>query len=108
MKIKRTVSREILVDVLKKGRVQHSPLFSIRILPSPFSACTAIVSKKVAKTAVARNRAKRRVRDIVALLLNKCTQTFTVVVFLNKSIEKISVVVLKQEITLALTKLKVL
>ena len=105
MKIKRTVSRELLAEVLKKGRVQHTPFFSVRAISSPTSACTAVISKKVAKTAVARNRAKRRIRDAVALVLAQSSQTHTVVVFVNKSIVEMSTFDLKQNISLALSKL---
>jgi ribonuclease P protein component len=107
MKIRRTVSRELFGEVLKKGQVYHSALFSIRALSTPFSACTAVVSKKVIKTAVGRNTAKRRARDIVAGILEANKASYTAVIFIGKPIAGVSPVVLKESINTAFSKLGV-
>ncbi len=49
--------------VLKKGRSFFSPLFNLKYLPSKDLKFTVIVSNKVTKSAVKRNRIKRLCRD---------------------------------------------
>lgn len=48
---------------MKKGKMLHSPLFSLYYLPGDIQAFAAVASKKVSKLAVIRNRNKRRVRE---------------------------------------------
>ena len=53
--------------VLKKGKITHSPLFSLSYLKleDQSQAFAVVASKKVSKKAVIRNRNKRRVRHIL-------------------------------------------
>lgn len=59
--------KDSIENVLKRGRVINSPLFSIRYLENPLKMArfTVVVSKKEEKTAVKRNLIKRKFREIV-------------------------------------------
>lgn len=53
----------------QKGRVIYSPLYALRLRPSQEATKVGFVtSTKVFKTAVKRNRAKRRMREALRLL----------------------------------------
>jgi ribonuclease P protein component len=55
-------------EVMKKGRVIHSPLFVVRILREASIAGThvsAVAPVKIAKTSVARHRMRRRIYEAV-------------------------------------------
>jgi ribonuclease P protein component len=57
----RRIPRELFKSILEKGRYSNSPHFSVKVSPEGEKARVAVsVSKKVAKRAVARNRARRR------------------------------------------------
>jgi ribonuclease P protein component len=58
-----------LEQVIKSGRVAHSTLFTLRFVAAETSKYAAVVSKKVGKTAVARNSAKRRTHEALGQLL---------------------------------------
>lgn len=52
--------------IMEKGRVVHSPLFLVRILSGQADTkIAAVASKKVAKTAVVRNKTRRRIYEAV-------------------------------------------
>jgi ribonuclease P protein component len=56
----------------KQGRAFFNPLFTIRFLAgSGKSRFTVVVSTKVAKQAVRRNRLKRLIREVIRLNLEK-------------------------------------
>jgi ribonuclease P protein component len=59
------LNKEQFEMVMKKGKMIHSPLFSLYYLKGESSAFAAVASKKVSKKAVIRNRNKRRVREIL-------------------------------------------
>ncbi len=52
--------------LVKSGKMYHSPLFVFRISPNQldFPRFAVVVPKKVEKTAVGRNRNKRRIMNI--------------------------------------------
>lgn len=56
------LTREEIADVMKRGTRAHGLLCTYISLPRSESAVSVVVSKKVAPTAVGRNRIKRRMR----------------------------------------------
>ncbi len=63
------LSTEEFKVVMEKGRVFNSPLFLVRLLPNmPHAAFSAVASKKVAKTAVIRNKIRRQIYAAVVSL----------------------------------------
>jgi len=62
--------------VIEKGKIIHSPLFTLRYLgDQPAVRFAAIMPKKIAKTAVARNTARRRVYAAIGEVLAKAAST---------------------------------
>ena len=62
------LSTEQINEVMEKGTVVHSPLFTIRYIKRDTGATkfAAVAPKGVAKTAVSRNRERRRVYAAIA------------------------------------------
>ncbi len=56
------LTREEIADVMNRGTRAHGLLCTYLSLPRTDPAISVVVSKKVAKTAVMRNRIKRRMR----------------------------------------------
>jgi ribonuclease P protein component len=56
------MSREEIADVMKRGTRVHGLLCTYVWRPRNEGGVSVVVSKKIAKTAVARNRIKRRMR----------------------------------------------
>lgn len=77
---------------MKEGAAYHSPSFSLRVLKNkaekPLFA--VVVSKKVAKTAIARNKNKRRVREILRKEEKNIPQDCFYIVTLKKDLNRIS------------------
>ena len=65
------LGRTELVDVMKRGKRAQSTLFSCVYLPAPLRVSRAgvVVSKKVAATAVTRNRMRRQTYEVLRKLL---------------------------------------
>lgn len=56
--------------VIEKGKILHSPLFTLRFLDGQASTkFAAVMPKRIAKTAVARNLARRRVYGALGMVL---------------------------------------
>ena len=81
------LTTEQVSAVIKDGKSFQSPFFTVRVLKSPnradsksdFAAFAVIVSKKIAKTAVARNLARRRVYEAIKLSgVTKTSPTSTI------------------------------
>jgi len=57
--------------LMEKGKIAYSTLFTLRFTAGQTKTkFAAIAPKKIAKTAVARNLARRRVYEALALLIN--------------------------------------
>jgi len=69
-KINRLSSNREFQNIYRKGRSNTSPYFSVTVLPNRLgiNRFGIVVSKKVAKKAVDRNRIKRQSREIIANL----------------------------------------
>jgi len=79
-----------VLSVIKEGASYHSPSFLLKMLKNPLKTTlfTVIVSKKVAKTAVLRNKNKRRLREIIKKQSGKIPQGYFYVVTLKKDLNK--------------------
>jgi ribonuclease P protein component len=57
---------------MKNGRVVHSPLFLMRVQKNtPSTKFAAVASKKVAKTAVLRNKIQRKTYEAIGTCIKK-------------------------------------
>lgn len=63
------ISRRLFGSIMESGRVFHSPHFSLRLAPADSARVAVSVSKKVSKSAVARNRSRRRAYAAIAPLV---------------------------------------
>ncbi len=52
----------------QKGRVVYSPFFALRLRPASATKVGFVTSSKIFKTAVKRNRGKRRMREVLRLM----------------------------------------
>lgn len=61
------INREDFEKIMKKGGFLNSPFFTLRFLKNPLNTThfSVVVSKKVAKTAVSRNKIRRRAYSIL-------------------------------------------
>lgn len=68
---KNRLPRELFDPVWKNGRRLSSPLFSFQYVPAPLGEArfSAVVSKKVSKTAVGRTRIRRRIYNALAKII---------------------------------------
>lgn len=68
----------------QRGRVVYAPFYALRLRPSEGSTKVGFVaSKKIFKTAVARNRVKRRMREVLRLLQAEWPQSFDLLFILK-------------------------
>ena len=71
----------------QKGRVVYSPFFALRLRPSEGATKVGFVtSTKVFKTAVKRNRAKRRMREVLRLLKSEWPNHFDLLFILKPEV----------------------
>jgi len=74
-------TRPEVEDIIKNGRSVQGVFVSFKYKTIPVSKATIVVTKKVGKTAVLRNRIKRRLRAIISSLLLESKRPIGVVVF---------------------------
>lgn len=99
------LSRDEIAEVTKSGRVVRTPLLSVRVLDNPTNGrglykFAFVISKKESKTAVSRNRAKRRVRAAMRRVLPQQSKPLYCIIFIKKEVLDASI----DDIVLNLTK----
>ncbi len=98
---------------VQKGNHFSSDHISLKITRNseavfPKSKFSVVVSKKIEKTAVLRNRSRRRVYPIIKNILGKdLTKPYTFVFFIQKSISTVRLAQLKEEIDFLLKKARI-
>ena len=96
------VGRESFAEVMKGGYKISTPLFLVRYIKNNDRTfrCSAVVSKKIEKTAVNRNNFRRRVYHAVHEIIKDgpFPKAHTVIFFARVSLKKISFESLKSEI----------
>lgn len=77
----------MILTVLRKGRRVHSPALTLHIGRAPTAVpprATVVVGKKLSKSAVVRNRVKRRVRAILAAPLATAVPAGTLLIVIAR------------------------
>lgn len=72
-----------LRHIYRQGKMARGPLFAVKSLPNPKRRgyrVAVVVSRKVNKSAVARNRMRRRLYELVRELEPGITQPFDIVI----------------------------
>ncbi len=95
------ISRENFEIIMKKGGLTNSGLFSLRFLknlpaqdrtdlegPENTTHFSVVVSKKVAKTAVLRNKIRRRGYSVLGKMRKSLNNPYFIILFAKKGAEK--------------------
>lgn len=96
----RLYKRSDFKHLFANGRVIYNQYFNIRYIKNneKNSRFAILVSKKVSKKAVKRNRLKRVIREIIRLNLDNIYQGFDYCIILKPKILEIKSLVLKEEL----------
>jgi ribonuclease P protein component len=91
--------------VYRRGRVQHSPNFSLTYLPNyqAQNRLTVVVGTKVSKKSVQRNKMRRRVRAAIRELWPQLKTGYDMIVIVKKDLSKLEHSQLKQQLLLCLS-----
>jgi len=84
-------------SVFMRGRGFFNPLFNIKYVPGPVFRLTVVVSTKVSKRAVVRNRIKRALREVVRLNISSF-KAGDYAIIVKPSAEKVENIVLKERV----------
>lgn len=87
------LSVSLFTNVLANGKIVHSPLFTARILKTAAShdgssRFSAVISKKIAKTAVERNKFRRRIYTSLSSLEKRVLPGFHIILMAKPTITK--------------------
>jgi ribonuclease P protein component len=90
---------------MKKGGFLNSSFFTLRFLKDPLNSThfSVVVAKKVAKTAVSRNKIRRRAYSVLGKTVKN---PYFVILFGKKGVEKATFAEVEADILLALEKAK--
>lgn len=101
-KINRISSRKEFLEIKNKGKLSGSPIFGVLILKNEdeFKKFGFIISKKISKRAVDRNKIKRRMAEVLKKNLDKFSLGIRMIFLvkkeiLNKKIEEIEKEIVK-------------
>jgi ribonuclease P protein component len=104
------ISREDFEKVMKKGGFLNSSFFTFRFLENPLKSThfSVVVSKKIAKTAVSRNKIRRRVYSIIKKHTKELKKPYFITFFAKKGVETAKFNEVEQDILKILEKSKIL
>lgn len=84
---KKRLSRRLFLEFLKQGRVLNSPALSFRVVLGVGAGHYAVVvSKKTAKTAVARNKLRRQGYYLLNKHISSIFSHYTIILFIKKNV----------------------
>ncbi|MCX6731554.1 MAG: ribonuclease P protein component [Candidatus Parcubacteria bacterium] len=97
---KNRINKKLFEEIFKRGKIFSSPNLSLKIAPTTEkqSRFTFVVSSKVAKRAVDRNKIKRRARNIVRKFLPEIKKQINAIIFFRKGAGKMTFSELEKEI----------
>lgn len=107
---KHRITKKSFKDVLSRGKTFHSDYIYVKIAPisADPSIFTCVVSLKVSKKAVERNKLKRRARYIIRKVMPEIKKAQGIIVFFRKGSEKLNFQELEREIIGIFKKAKIL
>lgn len=84
----RITKRKNFEEVKKKGRICHSPLFGLLILKTDnkVKEFGLVISKKISKKAVERNKVKRLLAEAIRRNLDKINEGYRMIFLVKPSI----------------------
>lgn len=91
-----------LAFLYRNGKIKRSSYLTVKYLPNRYrkvSRFSVIISKKIAKTAVLRNRIRRRVYEVIRQEIPKITAIYDVAVIINSvEVNNLSYLELKDKV----------
>ncbi len=92
--------------VATKGRYSYSPLLTVKYYPNrlPVSRFGFVISTKIDKRAVVRNRTKRQVREVIRLRLANVRTGMDIVIIMKKASVGQEMAVLRHDLLSTLDK----
>lgn len=109
LKKSKRLNTSIFNNIIEKGQSFHGPFLIVRAKsvdsPSKFAVS---VPKKVAKTAVLRNKIKRRVFDCLKEIIPNIKKNGNFIFIAKTGIEKLKYIQIKEEINKIFVKMDVL
>ena len=106
---KHRINKELFTEIIKAGKSVSSDNLSLKIRPIPAdcSAFAFVVSSKVAKKAVDRNKLKRRARHIISKMLPEIKKGLGIIIFFKKGNEKLNFQEIEKETRAIFQKAKI-
>lgn len=106
---KHRINKELFTEIIKAGKSFSSDNLSLKIrqIPTDCSAFTFVVSSKVAKKAVERNKLKRRARHIIRKMLAEIKKGLGIIIFFKPGSEKFNFQELEEAIKTIFKKAKI-
>ena len=97
-------------NVLKKGKLFFSPFFNLKILPNNLQnpRFCIVISTKISKKAVVRNKVKRQLRDIIHRNLSNISQNYDFVILAKPAVTITEFKELEKALTYLLEKAKII
>ena len=107
---KSRINREDFEKMMKMGRLCNGGLFSLRFLKNTGKSThfSVVVSKKVAKTAVSRNKIRRRAYSLLRKAFKNSENPYFLALFAKKGVEKATFSEVEGEVLVLLEKAKIL
>jgi len=93
------ISRDSFKLILIQGQLFHSPHFLLRTINSPKEGYATLVSKKIARGAVDRNRIRRRIYAVLRSLVVQIKKPTNIIISAKPGALKISFLEQEKEIT---------
>lgn len=87
------------------GKRAHSPLYTIVYSPSPTFHASVVVSKKVARLAVDRNKIRRRIYDILRRYQSRTGVTGVCIVLTKATVRGKAYAEMSEDITTQLSRI---
>lgn len=96
--------------VWKRGRSFFLPVLQIKSLPNTLGIirCAVVVGTKVSKRAVVRNKIRRRIREVMRLIMPKLTGSVDMIISTKKGAEKLTYAEIEKQLHETLTKMHLL
>lgn len=98
MRKKERLSRAEFNRFFSMGKRQNSPFFQLIYLPYSTRHASVVVSKKVEKTAVGRNKLRRRVYDIIRVYTHRENVTGVFILIAKPAAKTLTFPALKADI----------
>jgi len=107
---KHRINKKIFEEIFRKGKIFSTEYLYVKTLPvsEKHSIFAFVVSSKVVKKAVERNKIKRRARHIVKKILPRVKNGLGIIIFFKKKIGGMTFADIEKEIMAVFKKAKIL